>query len=158
MSDTPELRSYEITFIAEPNFDDERVNALVGKWTELIEKHGGEVQKVERMGKKRLAYTVEKRQYGYYLYSEVRLPGEAITPVKRWFALSEDIFRHMVVKMTDKDIKLKALTQDRYRKEMDRRSAATRPGGRDERPERDDRGRDRDRGDRGPRRRDRRED
>lgn len=147
MSDTPELRQYEITFIAEPNFDDERVNALVGKWTELIEKHGGEVQKVERMGKKRLAYTVEKRQYGYYLYSEVQLPGEAIIPVKRWFTLSEDVFRHMIVRMSDRDIRLKAVTQDRYRKEMDRRSAATRPGGRDERDDRP----------RGPRR-DRRDD
>jgi len=126
-----ELRNYEVTFIAEPNFDDERVNSLVGKYSEFIEKNGGEVQKVERMGKKRLAYPVEKRQYGYYIYTEVKLPGEGVAPLKRWFALSEDVFRHLTVRMTDRDVKLKALTQDHFRKEMDRRNAATRPGARE---------------------------
>jgi small subunit ribosomal protein S6 len=122
-----ELRPYEITFIAEPNFDDERVNAMISKFSEFIEKQGGEVSKVERMGKKRLAYAVEKRQYGYYVYTETKMPGEAVGPLRRWFTLSEDVFRHLVVRMTDRDIRRKALTQDRYRKEMDRRSAATRP-------------------------------
>lgn len=126
-----ELRNYEVTFIAEPNFDDERVNSLVGKYSEFIEKSGGEVQKVERMGKKRLAYSIEKRQYGYYIYTEVKMPGEAVALLKRWFALSEDVFRHLAVRMTDRDVKLKALTMDHFRKEMDRRNAATRPGARE---------------------------
>jgi small subunit ribosomal protein S6 len=127
MSDVSELRSYEVTFIAEPNFDDERVNALVGTFTEFIDKQEGQVSKVDRMGKKRLAYTIEKRQYGYYLYAEVKMPGTGVGPLRRWFALSEDIFRHLVVKMSDRDVRLKALTNDRHRKEMDRRNAATRP-------------------------------
>ncbi len=138
-----ELRQYEITFIAEPNFDDERINAVIAKYTEQLKKLGGEVQKVDRVGKKRLAYPIEKRQYGYYIYSEVLLPGEAITPVKRWFALSDDIFRHLAVRMSDRDIRFKAMTQDRYRKEMERRNTATRPGGRDDDGmERDERPRD----------------
>ncbi len=131
-----EVRHYEVTFIAEPNFDDERVNALVGKYGEFIEKNGGEVTKVERMGKKRLAYPIEKRQYGYYIYTEIKMPGDAVAPLKRWFALSEDVFRHMTVRMSDRDIRMKALTQDRHRKEMDRRNAATRPA--PGRPERED--------------------
>ena len=126
-----ELRNYEITFIAEPNFDDERVNSLVGKYSEFIEKNGGTVEKVERMGKKRLAYAIEKRQYGYYIFTEVKLPGESVAPLKRWFALSEDVFRHLAVRMTDRDVRLKALTSDHFRKEMDRRNAATRPGARE---------------------------
>jgi small subunit ribosomal protein S6 len=130
-----ELRPYEITFIAEPNFDDERVNAMISKYSEFVEKQGGQVSKVERMGKKRLAYLIEKRQYGYYVYTETMLPGEAIGQLKRWFALSEDVFRHLVVRMTERDMRKKALTQDRYRKEMDRRNAATRPAGKDENSE-----------------------
>jgi len=126
-----ELRNYEVTFIAEPNFDDERVNSLVGKYTEFIEKNGGTVEKVERMGKKRLAYAIEKRQYGYYIYTELKMPGEAVAPLKRWFALSEDVFRHLAVRMTDRDVRLKAVTTEHYRKEMDRRNAATRPGARE---------------------------
>jgi small subunit ribosomal protein S6 len=127
MSEVIELRSYEVTFIAEPNFDDERVNALVGTFTEVIEKQGGQVHKVDRMGKKRLAYGIEKRQYGYYIYTEIKMPGAGVGPLRRWFALSEDIFRHLVVKMSDRDVRQKALTYDRHRKEMDRRNAATRP-------------------------------
>ena len=140
-----ELRQYEITFIAEPNFDDERINAVIAKYTEQLKKLGGEVQKVDRVGKKRLAYPIEKRQYGYYIYSEVLLPGEALIPVKRWFALSDDIFRHLAVRMSDRDIRFKALTQDRYRREMERRNSATRPGGgrpeggREDRPRRENR-------------------
>jgi hypothetical protein len=54
-----------------------------------------------------------------------------VAPLKRWFALSEDVFRHLAVRMTDRDVRLKAVTTEHYRKEMDRRNAATRPGARE---------------------------
>ncbi len=146
-----ELKTYEITFIAEPNYDDERVNSMVGKYTEFIGARGGEVQKVERLGKKRLAYPIEKRQYGYYIYSEVKMPGTGVAPLKRWFALAEDIIRHLVVVMSERDIRFKALTADRYRKEMERRNVATRPGGKEEAQGAEKGGSDQGRRDKGPR-------
>ncbi len=123
------LKNYEITFIIEPSYDEDKINKVVGGFTELIQSHGGSVDRTERMGKKRLAYAIGKRQYGYYVYTEVKLPGEAVAPLKRWFALSEDIFRHLVVFMTERDIKFKQITQEIYKKEMEQRNASTRPGG-----------------------------
>ena len=121
------LSNYEITFIVEPNYDDERINGVVGKFTEFIKNNGGDVGRIDRMGKKRLAYSIGKRQYGYYVYTEVKMPGAAVSPLNRWFALSEDIFRHLIVVMTERDIKFKQITQEIYKKEMDQRNASTRP-------------------------------
>ena len=62
------LSNYEITFIVEPNYDEERINGVVGKFTEFIKNNGGDVGRIDRMGKKRLAYSIGKRQYGYYVF------------------------------------------------------------------------------------------
>jgi small subunit ribosomal protein S6 len=121
------LSNYEITFIVEPNYDDERINGVVGKFTEFIKNNGGDVGRIDRMGKKRLAYSIGKRQYGYYVYTEVKMPGAAVSPLNRWFQLSEDIFRHLVVFMSERDIKFKQITQEIYKKEMEQRNASTRP-------------------------------
>ncbi len=121
------LKNYEITFIIEPSYDDEKINTVVGGFTELIQSHGGSVDRTERMGKRRLAYSIGKRQYGYYVYTEVKMPGAAVAPLKRWFALSDDIFRHLVVVMSERDIKFKQITQEIYKKEMEQRNASTRP-------------------------------
>ena len=58
-------RVYEILFIADPNLGEPEVEALTATVQGFVEKEGGTIQKVEKWGKKRLAYIVGKHREGY---------------------------------------------------------------------------------------------
>ena len=69
-------RVYEILFIADPNLGEPEVDALTTQVQGYVEKEGGRIQKVEKWGKKRLAYTIGKHREGSYvlLVAEGRRP------------------------------------------------------------------------------------
>ena len=60
-------RTYEILFIADPNLGEPEVDALTTLVQGYVEKEGGRIQKVEKWGKKRLAYTIGKHREGSYV-------------------------------------------------------------------------------------------
>ena len=60
-------RVYEILFIADPNLGEPEVDTLTAHIQGYAEKEGGRIQKVEKWGKKRLAYPVGKHREGSYV-------------------------------------------------------------------------------------------
>ena len=60
------MNKYESVVIIDPSVDEEKVKELSQKFTDLINKDG-KVEKVEELGKKRLAYEVKKNKEGYYV-------------------------------------------------------------------------------------------
>ena len=60
------MNKYESVVIIDPSVDEEKVKELSHKFTDLINKDG-KVEKVEELGKKRLAYEVKKNKEGYYV-------------------------------------------------------------------------------------------
>ena len=54
------MRNYEIMFIVNPNATDEEIDKINGQLEAVITGAGGEIQKIEKMGKRRLAYDVDK--------------------------------------------------------------------------------------------------
>ena len=53
------MNKYETVFIANPNLEEEGIKALIEKFSELINK-SGKVEKVDEVGKKKLAYEIKK--------------------------------------------------------------------------------------------------
>ena len=60
------MNKYESVVIIDPSVDEEKVKELSQRFTDLINKDG-KVEKVEELGKKRLAYEVKKNKEGYYV-------------------------------------------------------------------------------------------
>jgi len=60
-------RLYEVLFIADPNLGEAELDTLTAQVQGYIEKEGGKVQRVEKWGKKRLAYVVKKQREGSYV-------------------------------------------------------------------------------------------
>ena len=60
------MRDFEVMFILRPE-EDEMVNPIIEKYEELITKNGGNVQNTDKWGKKRLAYTIDDFDTGYYV-------------------------------------------------------------------------------------------
>ena len=69
------MTKYETTFILEPGFDDGRLNEEIERVSQWINDLGGEVLEVQRWGKKRLAYEIEKKRDGIYTLMLYRPPA-----------------------------------------------------------------------------------
>jgi len=90
-------RQYETTVVIDAHLREEDIETVIGKVTKLIEKHKGTVKEINRWGKRRLAYEIKKKQYGYYVYIRFEAEGALIQELERGFQLDESILRYLSV-------------------------------------------------------------
>jgi len=95
------LRTYELVFIAQPDLEEEALNTLVDGVQQVMIDNGGEVQKVEHMGRRKLAYAIDKRTEGHYVLIHASLDQTAIVELERSLKLSEDVIRHLLVRLDE---------------------------------------------------------
>ena len=89
--------SYETMFIIRPNLDEDAVDRSINAVEEFIKAQGGSVDSVDKKGRKRLAYEVNKMRDGYYVVISFKAKTDSITAIKRMMTLSEDIIRSLIV-------------------------------------------------------------
>jgi small subunit ribosomal protein S6 len=121
-------RVYEILFIVDPNLGEPEVDALAAQIQGYVEKEGGRIQKVEKWGKKRLAYPVRKHREGSYVLIVAEGTGEIIKEIERRIRVTDGVVRYLSVRV-DEDLR-KAETSKRKRASEDekkRTRMATRP-------------------------------
>ncbi len=87
------MTKYETVFILDPSYDENRVNEEVEKLTGWIKDLGGEVSEVQRWGKKRLAYEINKKRDGVYTMVVWEGQGPAVKELERRLQLNESIMR-----------------------------------------------------------------
>ncbi len=92
------LRNYETMYIIKPQLEEEAIDAVVKKFDDHIVKNGGVVEKIEKKGKKRLAYEVKDHRDGFYVLMNFQLDPGQITELDRAFKLSDEVIRHIVVR------------------------------------------------------------
>ncbi|NIS82137.1 MAG: 30S ribosomal protein S6 [Anaerolineales bacterium] len=95
------MRNYELAYIAHPELDDEALAALEEKVSGWIEAAGGKLGKIDRWGKRRLAYPISKQTDGYYFIMNLEMPPQAGTVVERDIRLNEQILRYMITHQED---------------------------------------------------------
>lgn len=93
---------YETTIIVKTSVSDEEATALIAKVRGVIEKHGGEVMKVENWGKKKLAYEVRKEKKGTYVFYRFRGPGSVVSELERQYRVEDTIIKFLTVKCDPK--------------------------------------------------------
>ena len=95
------MRTYELVFIVQPDLDEEGLNAFVEQIQKVITENGGEVVKVEQMGKRRLAHPIRHLKDGYYVLIHAKLDRLAMAELERTLKLSEDVLRHLLVRLDE---------------------------------------------------------
>jgi small subunit ribosomal protein S6 len=94
-------RTYEILFIADPNLSEPDVDTLTAQVQGYAEKEGGKIDKVEKWGKKRLAYEVRRQREGYYVLLTVLGGAPLVKEVERRIKVTDGIIRHITVRVDD---------------------------------------------------------
>ena len=91
------MNKYESVVIIDPSVDEEKVKELSQRFTDLINKDG-KVEKVEELGKKRLAYEVKKNKEGYYVVYDFEANPKLIAELERNYRITDEIIKFIVVK------------------------------------------------------------
>lgn len=91
------MNRYETVFIINPNVDDAGVKALVEKFSNLIN-NDGKVEKVEELGKRRLAYEIKKHREGNYVTIDFEANPELIKELERIYRITDEVIKFIVVR------------------------------------------------------------
>ena len=91
------MNKYEVMVIVKPA-EEEAINTLVGKIEALIARVGGTVEKVDRWGKRRLAYAVKKFTDGFYVLVNFEADPAEIKEIDRVMKINDEILKHLIVK------------------------------------------------------------
>jgi small subunit ribosomal protein S6 len=111
-------RTYEILFIADPNLGEPEVDALTALIQGYVEKVGGRIQKVEKWGKKRLAYLIGKHREGSYVLIVAEGPAALVREVERRIRVTDGVVKFMTVRV---DEELRKAASRKARRGEDRR-------------------------------------
>ena len=94
-------RVYEILFIADPNLGEPEVDALTTQIQGYLEKEGARIQKVEKWGKKRLAYVIGKHREGSYVLLVAEGKAALVSEVERRIRVTDGVIKFMTVRVDD---------------------------------------------------------
>lgn len=108
------MRVYEVIFIIRPDAPEAEVDSLVEQMQEGVAGSGGEVSKLEKWGKRALAYRVAGQREGVYVFFEVSGPGDALRELERRLKVAEPVIKILSVRV---DEERKRLAKLRHRRE-----------------------------------------
>ena len=96
------MRDYEILYIVRPDLDEEQLNEAVAKVSGLIETLGGQHERTNVWGKRRLAYEVNHLKEGYYVLTEFQIDAGRVPEMESTLKISDTVFRHLVVRRPER--------------------------------------------------------
>jgi small subunit ribosomal protein S6 len=97
-------RSYELMFIVRPDMTEEDQDRLILNLESAVASSGGQMKNVEKMGKRRLAYTVRKFSDGVYILLTFEGSGGLVHELERRLRVSEAVIKFLSVR-TDEEQK-----------------------------------------------------
>ena len=123
-------RAYELMFIVRPDMVEEDLDKLISTLETAVSSTGGTVKSVERMGKRRLAYTVRRFHDGVYVLLTVEGGGGLIHELERRLRVTEPVLKFLTVRIDEEQKRLDKIKKIRdARKKAAPAPAATAEGG-----------------------------
>ncbi len=115
------MRIYEELFIVRPDLPEEEIDQLIEQLTTLIAGQGGNVDKSDKWGVRKLAYRVQKRTEGFYVLLQFVAKPETVKELERRLRVSDEVMKFLTVRI---DERLKKIEK---RKKAREKRAARKP-------------------------------
>lgn len=103
---------YETTFIVNAALDDAQIDGVIEKVKDTIAKNGGEVRDLAKWGRKRFAYSIKKKNNGFYVVCEFNAGGDLIPKLERHYQLDENIIRYLTIALDKKALQSRIKPSD----------------------------------------------
>ena len=111
------MRIYENLFIVKPDATEEEIDHLVETMSKSVTTNGGTIDKVDKWGKRRLAYRIEKNREGSYILMQFSAEPAIVKEFERRLRVQDSVIKFLTVRI---DETLKRL--DKRKKEREKRA------------------------------------
>lgn len=115
------LRTYEVMYIIDPTAEADKITALNDTIGQLIEKEGATIVRMDDIGRRTLAYEINKKKEGYYVLFEIDGTGQEILELERRMRVNDLVMRYITVRI-DEDRKKALKMQTKRDKRLSLRS------------------------------------
>lgn len=92
------MNQYEVMYVIDPTLDDGARVELINRFSELVKKNGGEVDRVDEWGKRRLAYAINYKTEGYYVLMYIKAPSSLPQELERNLQIADFVLRYLVIR------------------------------------------------------------
>lgn len=112
-------RTYEVMYIGTPETPDEDIAKLNETIEKIVADAGGTVVKTDVMGRRKLAYSINKKNEGHYTLFEIEGSGQEIAELERRMRVNDTVMRYITVRVDEERKaaeKLRAKREDRQKR------------------------------------------
>lgn len=96
------MRDYELLYIIKTEVGEEQTQAVIDRYNGILEGEGATVEKVDKWGKRKLAYTIDKKfTDGFYVLVNFKGEANAVDEVDRLMKIDENLLRHMITRVDE---------------------------------------------------------
>ncbi len=95
------MRRYETIFISYADLPDDEISGFIDRYSAIIRDRKGTVIKVEKWGKRKLAYEIKKQSRGFYVLLDFAGTSAIVTELERNLRIGDKILKFMTVKTND---------------------------------------------------------
>jgi small subunit ribosomal protein S6 len=112
------MTKYELMFIVRPDVAEDEVDKLAAQMEGVVTGAGGRIEKVEKMGRRRLAYVIGRHREGFYVLFTFEGNGDTVREFERRLKVADPVIKFLTIRM-DEQLKRARKSQAR----IDRREA-----------------------------------
>jgi small subunit ribosomal protein S6 len=94
-------RKYELVYIVSPDATDEQVAELHSQVEGIVQRMGGQLEKTENWGRRRLAYEIGRHREGVYVLDVINGSGDLMKEIDRRLKVFDTVIRHLVVRVDE---------------------------------------------------------
>ena len=92
------MNQYEVMYIIDTALEEQARADLINRFSGLVELNGGQVDRVDEWGKRRLAYPINYKTEGYYVLMYIAAPADLPRELERNLQISDSVLRYMVIR------------------------------------------------------------
>ena len=119
----PEPRQYELMYVIAPTVGEDGVAELHTQIDGIVKDGGGQIDKTDNWGRRRLAYEIGRHKEGTYVLELFTGPAEVVRELDRRLKVSDDVLRHLIVRVDEALRKAERARAKRQSRQQRRRAA-----------------------------------
>ena len=94
-------RKYELVYVVSPDATDDQVTDLHTQVEVIVQRMGGQIERTENWGRRRLAYEIGRHKEGTYVLELINGSGELMKEIDRRLKVSDLVIRQLVVRIDE---------------------------------------------------------
>lgn len=97
-------RKYELVYVVSPDASEEQLAELHGQVEAVVQRMGGQLEKTENWGRRRLAYEIGRHKEGNYVLDVINGSGELMKEIERRLKVYDTVIRQLIVRVDESEV------------------------------------------------------